>query len=68
MASPLRIISIKNVPYRVDSVAYVTDDGTSRIVNFFAGNVGTSTSLSALQALIPELITLTSLDGTTLYV
>ena len=68
MASPLRIISIKNVPYRVDSVAYVTDDGTSRIVNFFAGHVETSTSLSALQALIPELITLTSLDGTTLYV
>ena len=68
MASPLRIISIENVPYRVDSVAYVTDDGTSRIVNFFAGHVETSTSLSALQALIPELITLTSLDGTTLYV
>jgi len=68
MASPLRIISIENVPYRVDSVAYVTDNGSSRIVNFFAGHVETSTSLSALQTLIPELIALTSLGGTTLYV
>jgi len=68
MASPLRIVSIENQPYRVDSIAYVVDDTTVRRVHFFAGNVETSASLASLQTLIPELIALTTANGDTIYV
>ena len=68
MASPLRILTISNTQIRADKIAYVLDFTSERRVFYDGGYITTTDSVSTLQSLIPELITLTYFNGGSVYV
>ena len=68
MASPLRILTISNVQIRADKIAYILDFTSERRVFYDGGYIATTDSVSTLQTLVPELITLTYFNGGSVYV
>ena len=68
MASPLRILTISNTQIRADKLAYVLDFTSERRVFYDGGYITTTDSVSTLQTLVPELITLTYFNGGSVYV
>lgn len=68
MASPLRILTISNTQIRANKLAYVLDFTSERRVFYDGGYITTTDSVSTLQTLVPELITLTYFNGGSVYV
>lgn len=68
MASPLRILTIGSKKIRADKVAYIFDYTNERRVYFEGGFVVTTDSIATLQTEIPELMTLTYINGGNIYV
>tara|TARA_R110000803_G_scaffold44486_3_gene94143 strand:+ start:6800 stop:7396 length:597 start_codon:yes stop_codon:yes gene_type:complete len=68
MASPSRIISIGDLTIRADYISRIGEVGSEIRVYYTSGYVTTVETIVALIVTIPEFVTLTSVDGGTLYI